>query len=226
MKKKAILKEIEESVFSRNPVRVEQVIRRVPAADVEAGLLIGALSKGIERARAGFKQKAYSIPEFLLAIDAFRLGLKTLKEYAPDAFLRAYSPGRPRIVIGVIEGDVHDMGKNIVAAVLEASGYPVIDLGRDVPKERFIKHLDQEEASVLAVSAMMSTTLNAVQHLVTQVRDTRPEIGVIVGGAPFDDELARNIGAHGYAENAISTPEETRRLLAGNQKSMTNLQSR
>jgi len=214
--KKGILKKVEEGVFSRDLVRIEKVIREIPAAELEAGPLMEALSRGIERARAGFKDKQYSIPEFLLAIDVFRLGIKTLKEYAPHAFHQVYAAGRPRIVIGVIEGDVHDMGKNIVAAVLEASGYPVIDLGRDVPKEEFLRHLDQQEASVLAISTMMSTTLRSVQELVSQVRETRPEIGIIVGGAPFDDNLAKAIGAHGYAENAISIPEETRRLLAEN----------
>ncbi len=211
MKKAKVLKEIEESVFSHDFDRVQKIVRGMPATALETELVAGALSTGIERARAAFKQKVYSIPEFLLSIDAFRLGLKTLREYAPHAL---DASDKPRIVIGVIEGDVHDMGKNIVAAVLEASGYLVIDAGRDVPIERFLKHLDETKASVLAVSTMMSTTLNSVQALISRVRETRPGAGVLVGGAPFDDNLARAIGADGYAENAIAIPEETRRLLA------------
>ncbi len=215
MMKAKILKEIEECVFSRDPYRVQKLIRGIPAAEHETGLVAGALSAGIERARAGFKEQVYSIPEFLLSIDTFRLGLNTLREYAPEALARADVTDRPRIVIGVIEGDVHDMGKNIVAAVLEASGYPVIDAGRDVPIESFLKHIDEAEASVLAVSTMMSTTLDRVQALISRVRETRPGVWVLVGGAPFDDNLAKTIGADGYAENAIAIPEETLRLLAG-----------
>ena len=203
------LKQIEDNVLACD---IEGVSQTLPALrdDVTADQLLSALNRGIESARKRFKQGEYAIPDFLLAIDAYRRGTAFLKERFPVA-----DSDRPRIVIGVVDGDVHDLGKNIVSAVLEASGYRVMDVGRNVPNQTFFEAIESFQPQVLALSTMMSTTLENMEKLIEQVRQRWPEIIVFVGGAPFDPELARRIGADGYAENAITIPDEARRVLTG-----------
>lgn len=204
----SVLKQIEDDVLACN---IEGVTQTLPSLrdDVTADQLLAALNRGIENARKKFKQGEYAIPDFLLSIDAYRRGTAFLKERFPVAD----SDQTPRIVIGVVEGDVHDLGKNIVTAVLEASGYRVRDVGRNVPNEVFFDALESFQPQVLALSTMMSTTLDNMEKLIEQVRQRYPDMIIFVGGAPFDPELARRIGADGYAENAITIPDEARRVL-------------
>ncbi len=205
---------LEHSVFSRNMDEVSRSLQNLFHEKVPARDVIQSLSKGIERAREQFKNGRFSIPDFLLAIDAYKMGLELLRKYALDNNQMALFDA-PRVVIGVVSGDLHDMGKNIVAAVLQASGFMVYDAGRNVADDVFLHALEQTRASVLALSTMMSTTIKTMETLIHTARAMFPGIAVIVGGAPFDADLARAIGADGYAENAIAAPDETRKLLAG-----------
>jgi len=207
--KPKILKEIEEVILSRNPTQVEKVFSKIDSGEVAPNAILGAMMAGMEKARRKLKDGECSIPEFLLCIDAFRQGVGHLK----DA-----NAGVPRkeeaVVIGVVEGDVHDMGKNIVAGVLEAAGYQVHDLGKDVSRERFLKALDETHASLLALSTMMSTPIENMRDVVRWVRQLHPEVKILVGGAPLDEMLAKAIGADGYAEGAADVPGEAERVLA------------
>jgi methanogenic corrinoid protein MtbC1 len=208
-----ILLSIEEAVFSKNSDALTHAVQKVASEKIYPQEILQSLSRGIERAREHFKNGQFSIPDFLLAIDAYRQGIDFLKVYASDD-KRKNDVDVPKVVIGVVEGDVHDMGKNIVAAVLEASGFKVYDAGRNVPNDVFIDAIRQTGASILALSTMMSTTLDTMRELIGMARKLFPDIAVIVGGAPFDADLARRIGADGYAENAIAAPDETRRALS------------
>ncbi|MFZ5563886.1 MAG: cobalamin B12-binding domain-containing protein [Thermodesulfobacteriota bacterium] len=188
-----------------------QLMSLLPALQEQntADTLLDALNRGIEQARRNFKQGTFALPDFLLAIDAYRMGTAFLKERFPDAAGRK----APGIVIGVVEGDVHDMGKNIVAAVLEACGFRVTDLGKNVPNETFLEAIEAERPEIVALSTMMSTTLENMNRLIEQVKRSFPDTLILVGRAPFDPELARQMGADGYAENVITIPDETRRVL-------------
>ena len=189
----------------------DQLMSLLPALQHQnaAETLLAALNCGIEQARKQFKQGTFALPDFLLAIDAYRMGTAFLKDRFPDAGDRK----APRIVIGVVEGDVHDMGKNIVAAVLEACGFHVTDLGKNVPNEEFLSAIEAVRPEIVALSTMMSTTLENMNRLIEQVKRSFPDTLILVGGAPFDPELARRMGADGYAENVITIPDETRRVL-------------
>ena len=208
-----ILAGLEQSVLSNNPEETARALQAVKSKNYSGDDILNALTRGIENARNGFKQDKYSIPDLLLAIDAYRMGVDFLKNYPPFADAQKKNKSRFQIVIGVAEGDVHDLGKNIVAAVLEASGYCVHDMGRNVPNEVFLEKLESTKADVLALSTMMSTPLDNMAELIRMVKKMFPKIAVIVGGAPFDVTLAHQIGADGYAENAIAVPEETKRAL-------------
>ena len=207
-----LLVKIEESVLSRDISAVEKNLPGLRKAGIASTDALNALSRGIERAREKFKRGTYAIPDFLLAIDAYRKGLSFIHSGTEITM----SEARPQIVIGVVKGDVHDMGKNIVAAVLEASGYQVLDVGKNVENDVFLDALQETNADILALSTMMSTTLETMRQLIVQARRKQPDLSILVGGAPFDPDLARRMGADGYAENAIALPEEARRVIAEN----------
>jgi methanogenic corrinoid protein MtbC1 len=206
--KPKISKRIEEVILCQNPARVEKVFSTIDPGSVSPDEILGAMTAGMEKARKELKEGRCSIPEFLLCIDAFRKGAEHLKGIKAETSRKADT-----VVIGVVEGDVHDMGKNIVAGVLEASGYRVIDLGKDVPRDRFLESLKETKASILGLSTMMSTPLENMRDVIVWVRRLHPEVKILVGGAPLDDMLARAIGADGYAEGAPDVPAEAERVL-------------
>lgn len=215
MAKPKALKEIEEVILSRDPARVEKVFSTIRPGSVSPEEILEAMTAGMEKARRDFKEARASIPEFLLSIDSFRKGADLLKG------IKVATPRKAdTVVIGVVEGDVHDMGKNIVAGVLEASGYRVIDLGKDVPRDRFLESLEETKASMLALSTMMSTPLENMRDVIVWVRRLLPEVKILVGGATLDDMLAQAIGADGYAEGAADVPGEAERVLASRARPM------
>jgi methanogenic corrinoid protein MtbC1 len=203
------LKEVEGVILSQDPARVEEVFSKIDFGSVSQDGILGAMTAGMDKARKRLKEGTCSIPEFLLCIDAFRQGIEHLK--ALNAEIRRKEDS---VVIGVVEGDVHDMGKNIVAGVLEAAGYRVHDLGRDVPRDRFLEALEETKAPLLALSTMMSTPLENMQDVIRWVRELHPDVKILVGGAPLDDRLAQAMGADGYAEGAPDVPDEAQRVLA------------
>ena len=210
-RERILLQELEAGVLSRTPRSFERTLRAAGEAGVPAGDVLKALARGLETARARFKAGSLSIPEVLLAVDAFREGVRRLQ---PRHRKGRGSGSAVRVVIGVVAGDVHDMGKNIVAGVLEASGYPVLDVGRDVSRDAFLDALQKTGAPLLALSGMMSTTLENMREVIAWVRRLFPATGIIAGGAALDESLARSLGADGFAESAAGVPEEARRVLA------------
>lgn len=212
MKGKDLLLALEEAVFKRDSASLVSLLAGLDGGDVRPSEAVRALAKGMERARGRLRDREISIPEFLLSIDVFRQGLRRIAGHESRR-----EPGEDRkdctVVIGVVEGDTHDMGKNIVAAVLEASGYRVVDVGRDVPRDVFLSALKETEASILALSTMMSTPLENMREVIQWTRRLYPDVKILVGGAPLDDRIAAALGADGYAESAVTAPEEASRLM-------------
>jgi len=179
-------------------------VKHAPARSV-----IETLNRAMESAREGLKNAALSVPEFLLTMDAFREGLSLLKQ--PGA--KTGKQGR-RVLIGVVEGEVHDLGKNIVAAVLEISGFQVINSG-ELTRDRALDAIDEHRPCLVALSAMMSTCIPAMRDTITWVRKLYPDIRIMAGGAALDADLAASIGAHGYADSAATATDAARALLDG-----------
>jgi 5-methyltetrahydrofolate--homocysteine methyltransferase len=164
------------------------------------------LLKGLERARGELTTSRMSLPEFLLTMDVVNHGMEKIAElHDPDS----EDSGIP-LVIGVVQGDPHDLGKNIIAGVYRAYGYRVVDLGRSVDKERFLDALRTHEARILALSAMMSTTTPLMGEVIAAVRGRGERIAVMAGGAFIDAAMAERFGADGYAESAVTVIEKTR----------------
>jgi len=205
-----ILLKVEKGVIEKNPESVKSSLSLTEISSLQADDIFQALAKGLETARQNLAANQLSIAEFLLSIDAFKAGVRYLNEKLPD-----YSGKKRdcRIIIGVVEGDVHDLGKNIIASVLDASGFNVFDLGKEVTCDMFLAGIKTHDASIAALSLMMSTSLENMEKFIWRIQRDCPGVKVLVGGAALDQKMAMAIGSDGYADSALTVIEETERIL-------------
>jgi methylmalonyl-CoA mutase cobalamin-binding domain/chain len=206
----ALLEGLHRAVERHEIETIGSTIDRALDASMQATEVHDAILAGLDRVRHRFMSNEQSLPDFLLSIDTVIKGLERVASLGEGT--GAVGDGIP-LVIGVVEGDPHDMGKNIIAGVYRAYGFDVFDLGCQVPKEEFIKGVVDHQAEILALSAMMSTTVVAMRDIIRGVKSRAPDTLVLVGGAPMDQTLARSYGADGYAETAVTVLEETQLAL-------------
>jgi corrinoid protein of di/trimethylamine methyltransferase len=163
------------------------------------------LAKGMERAGKLFDESEYFVPELLMCADALNAGVNVLKPHIKTAAsdLERQSE-KHRIVIGVIEGDTHDIGKNLVKLMLSSAGFEVIDLGRDVPPLKFVEQAVKENAEIIMMSSLMTTTMDAMGETIQLLceKGIREKFKVAIGGGPVSPGFAQKIGADGYSPNA------------------------
>jgi len=168
-----------------------------------------AMISGLEGVKARLMSNDFSIPEFLLCVDTVTSGLNEISG------MKDYSSTDKgiRLVIGTVDGEPHDLGKNIIAAVYRAAGYDVLDLGRQVASDLFVREVINNDAKILALSAMMSTTAPAIKDIIVEINIKSPHTVVLAGGACLDRALSENYGADGFAESAVTVLEETQKAL-------------
>lgn len=158
-----------------------------------------------------FKACQVWVPEVLLAARNMNRGIEILK----PQLLKNNVQSKGKFVIGTVKGDIHDVGKNLVTMMITGAGYEVIDLGIDVPKERFLEAIAQEKPGIVGLSALLTTTMIEMRDVIKAIRQTFPSPPkVIVGGAPVTQKFANEIGADGYAEDAVRAVELASRLLS------------
>jgi corrinoid protein of di/trimethylamine methyltransferase len=209
-----LLKKLSDAVV--NMEEEETVIRakEVIAQQYDAYEAIDkGLSDGMERAGKLFEEEEYFIPELLMCSDAMYAGLDILKPH-----IKVADEGeKQKVVIGVIEGDTHDIGKNLVKIMLETSGFEVIDLGRDIPPVKFVEKAKETDAKIIALSTLMTTTMDGMEEVINILREQkiRDQFKVIVGGGPISQGFADKIGADGYSVNAAEAVRLARRLVGG-----------
>ncbi len=170
------------------------------------------LAHGMERAGKLFEDEEYFVPEILLCADAMYAGIDLLQPHIPQGSQRK----KGRVVIGVVEGDTHDIGKNLVRIMLQAAGFEIHDLGRDVAPRRFVDTALEVQADIIAVSTLMTTTMDGMAEVIRILNreNVRGDFKVVVGGAPLSHAFARKIGADGYAANAIEATKLAHHLVA------------
>jgi 5-methyltetrahydrofolate--homocysteine methyltransferase len=178
-----------------------------PAAILEEGLIAGMNIIG-----SRFKEGDIFMPEVLVAAKAMHIGLDILK----PLLIGAENQVKGTVVIGTIKGDLHDIGKNLVLMMLEGAGYEVIDLGVDVPPEKFITAIQTHHPQVVGLSALLTSTMHQMQATVQQLDPYRRKLHIIIGGAPITQQYADKIGADGYAPDAASAVDKVRELMARN----------
>ncbi len=169
------------------------------------------LAGGMMEAGEKYNCKEYFVPELLLCADALYAGLDILKP-AVEASGRT-SEVKGSIVLGVVEGDVHDIGKNLVKLMFEVAGWTVHDLGKDVPLDKFVEEQLRTDSDIVGISALMTTSMLAMPEVIKRLRAKNPKIRIMLGGAPINPEVADKYGADGYAKTAGTAVDEAMRLL-------------
>jgi 5-methyltetrahydrofolate--homocysteine methyltransferase len=179
----------------------------IPADKILKEGLIGAMA---EVGRL-FEENEYFVPEMLVAARAMQGGLGLLKPHLAEA--GTTSAGK--VVIGTVKGDLHDIGKNLVAMMLEGAGFEVVDLGTDVAPDKFVKAVLEHQPGVVAMSALLTTTMPSMKGTIAALEEAgvRGKVKVMIGGAPVTDSFAKQIGADGYSPDASSATRLAKSLL-------------
>jgi corrinoid protein of di/trimethylamine methyltransferase len=169
---------------------------------------------GIRKVGDLWEEGEYFLPELLAAAEAMKAAMSIIEPALRGAGEEAPAK-RGTVVIGTIQGDIHDIGKSLVAAMLAAMGFKVIDLGPDVAYARFIDTVSEEKADLLCMSALLTTTMNGAGEVIRMLeeRNLRRDVRVLVGGAPVDEAWSKRIGADGYAPNAMDAVRAAERVL-------------
>lgn len=208
--KEALLEEISEAVKEFEEELAEELCQKAVAQGLEPlDIILNGLSYGMGKAGELFKKQEYFVPEVLLCADAMEAGLKIVR----PLLTKKAEDAKAKIVLGTVEGDVHDIGKNLVRLMLDVGGFEVIDIGVDVPGQDFVDAMLEHNAQIVAMSAMMTTTMMAMKKTIPMLKAANPAIKIMVGGAPLSPEIAKMFGADIYAGNASDAPVMAERLL-------------
>lgn len=205
-----ILNEIAESLQFGDDERVHELTARAlaqklpPRAILDRGLLAGMSVVGEQ-----FRRHEIFLPDVLMAAKAMYAGLDQLKPLLAGEDI----PSQGKVILGTTKGDLHDIGKNLVGIMLKGAGFDVIDLGKDVPAQKFVEAAVNEQADVVGISALLTTTMGAMKEVIDLIRENNVRVKVIVGGAPVTADFARVIGADAYAYDAATAVEKIKSLL-------------
>jgi 5-methyltetrahydrofolate--homocysteine methyltransferase len=206
-----ILQQISDALLVGDDERVsrltgEAIDQQVPTSTIlDDGLIAGMNLVGEK-----FRAHEIFLPEVLLAARAMYAGLTLLK----PLLIEGEVPSRGKVVIGSVQGDLHDIGKNLVGIMLTGSGFEVVDLGNDVPPEKFVDAAVEQDAHIIGMSALLTTTMSVMKQVVDLVRERglAGKVKVIVGGAPLSKEFASEIGADAYGYDAANAVERVKAL--------------
>jgi len=205
--------ELFEAILSGNAEKAKLEVQSAldlnldPSQILNQGM-IAAMAEVGER----FEKGEYYVPEMLIAARAMQHGLIILKPRLQQSDL--VSEGK--VVIGTVKGDLHDIGKNLVSMMLEGAGFEMVDLGTDVSTEKFLQAVQESSANVLAMSALLTTTMPGMKTVIEALKEAglRDRVKVIIGGAPITESYAKEIGADGYASDASRAVKMTKTLLS------------
>ena len=180
---------------------------------VEASKILETMISAMDVVGENFKNGTIFVPEMLIAAKAMKKGVEVLKPHLASGAAGALG----KVIIGTVAGDLHDIGKNLVAMMIESAGFEVIDLGVDVPVEKFLSAYEENPGTkIVACSALLTTTMPALQETVTALNAApwRKDVKVMVGGAPITQEFADKIGADAYTPDAASAAKKAKELVA------------
>ena len=201
-----------QAIIAGKRKEVPELVQQCLAAGETAGTIVEQrLVPGMAIVGEKFKQNEIFVPEMLIAARAMKEALKILEPLLAAAGVKP----EHNAVIGTVEGDLHDIGKNLVAMMWKGANIEVIDLGVNVPPARFVEAVKQHQPKLVGLSALLTTTMPAMRDTVKALRDAGLAVKIVIGGAPITLEYAREIGADGYAADAGSAVDAAMELLQG-----------
>ena len=206
------LNELQKALFQGDISKVKEIIQKAlwekidPKEILEQGLIRGMNIVGVK-----FKNNEIFLPEVLLASRAMNGAMELLQPKLIGSGVKAVG----RVIIGTAKGDLHDIGKNLVAIMLRGGGFEVIDLGIAVSPEKFLKATQEHKPDIVGISALLTTTMISMMNVITILKRAglRDKVKVMIGGAPVTQEFADEIGAEGYAPDAASAVDKARELV-------------
>ncbi len=210
----SIIGDLSESLQRGDTPRVTELTRAALAAGLPVKTVLeGGLIKGMSVVGEKFKSHEIFLPDVLLAARAMIAGMEILK----PLLIQEGIPTLGKVVIGTVQGDLHDIGKNLVAIMLRGAGFEVIDLGNDVSPSLFVETAEREDAHVIGLSALLTTTMPVMKQVVALARERRiaGRTRIIVGGAPLSAAYATEIGADAYCFDGVSAVECVKKMVAG-----------
>ncbi len=207
----SILNEISELLQKGRAQNVKELVQKAMDEGIEArAILEEGLMSGMNVIGVKFKNNEVYVPEVLIAARAMNAGIEILKPKLVESGVKA----RGKAVIGTVKGDLHDIGKNLVKMMMEGKGLEVIDLGVDVPADRFVQTAVDQQVDIIACSALLTTTMTEMKNVVAKAQEAgiRDKVTIMVGGAPVTEQFCRNIGADLYTADAASAADEAIRV--------------
>lgn len=203
---------IKESIINGKMDSIKKLIEDAQKKKINPKKIIDdALVPGMNEVSKKWKKNEFFLPDVLLSAAVMQEAMDILKpELLPSDF--SY---KGIVLIGTVHGDVHDIGKNIVGMMLEGAGFKVIDLGVDVPADKFINEAINNKVDIIGLSALLSSTMTVMKEVVEKVRqsDLKNKVKIIIGGAPVTEEYSKEIGSDGYAQDAAFAVDEVNKLL-------------
>lgn len=205
-----MLDKLREALIAGKKNDVEALVDQALSSGIPTRQILNqGLIAGMQKLGAMFKNNEVFIPEVLVAARAMNAGLTKLEPY----LIKDKVEPKGLVVIGTVKGDLHDIGKNLVAMMLKGAGYKIVDLGADVAPEKFIDAARTNKASVVALSALLTTTMVQMKSIIQALQASGLKVPVIVGGAPLTQDYADQVGARGYAPDAASAVDVVNKLI-------------
>lgn len=214
MKKEELFTKMEKAIIDGDKEEAEELAKEAVKGNLDLNEVIEkGYVPGIQKVGDLWEKGEYFLPELIMSAECMKAAMGVLQPEMSKAKIETKSGGK--IVIGTVEGDIHDIGKNLVASLLSANGFEVVDLGADVKLEKFIERAESENADFICLSALLTTTMIGQKKVVEMMKDKNlyGRFKVLVGGAPVNQKWADDIGADGYAENAMIAVRVVRRLV-------------
>jgi 5-methyltetrahydrofolate--homocysteine methyltransferase len=209
----ADLKKLYDSVVSGDAKTTQAITKEALAAGVDPLKLVNEhMVPAMDEVGRRFEANEYFVPELLISARAMKAALELIR---PLLVARGDKPVG-RVAIGTVKGDLHDIGKNLVASLLEGGGFEVIDLGVNVSPEKFIETVNAKQANIVAMSALLTTTMPSMKTTIDALTQAgvRNKVKVLIGGAPITQKYADEIGADGYSENAVGAVALAKKAVA------------
>ena len=206
-----IYKKIQEALTAGKAKDVSELTSAALAEGASAkDVLDNALVAGMDIIGKKFKANEVYIPEVLIAARAMQAGLDILGPLLVKSGVKPLA----KVVIGTVKGDLHDIGKNLVAMMLKGAGFQVVDAGIDVSPEKFVEAASDEDVKIVGLSALLTTTMQSMKTTIKALKAAGCPVKTMIGGAPVTEEYAKEIGADGYAPDAASAVDKARELIA------------